>query len=243
MLKYEIEGGSLPVVICYPEEGQTLCSEGGSMGWMSPNMKMETSSGGGIKKALGRLISGESLFLNEFTSVSGTGMIAFTSSFPGGIIPFEVTPGNGIVVQKKGFLAMEKGLDASVFFQHKAGAGFFGGEGFIMQRITGNGMVFVEIDGNCKEYTLASGESIVVNTGHLAAMSESCSMSVETVKGFKNMFLGGSGLFHTVVTGPGKVYLQSMPISKLAHAVEPYLPQPTTTTSGDGGINIKLGGN
>ena len=243
MLKYEIEGGSLPVVICYPEQGQTLCSEGGSMGWMSPNMKMETSSGGGIKKALGRLISGESLFLNEFTSVSGTGMIAFTSSFPGGIIPFEVTPGNGIVVQKKGFLAMEKGLDVSVFFQHKAGAGFFGGEGFIMQRITGNGMVFIEIDGNCKEYNLGSGESIVVNTGHLASMSESCSMSVETVKGFKNVFLGGSGLFHTVVTGPGKVYLQSMPISKLAHAVQPYLPQPTASSSSDGGINIKLGGN
>lgn len=243
MLKYEIEGGSLPVVICYPEQGQTLCAEGGSMGWMSPNMKMETSSGGGIKKALGRLISGESLFLNEFTSVSGTGMISFTSSFPGGIIPYEVTPGNGIVVQKKGFLAMEKGLDASVFFQHKAGAGFFGGEGFIMQRITGNGMVFIEIDGNCKEYTLGAGESIVVNTGHLAAMSESCSMSVETVKGLKNMFLGGAGMFHTVVTGPGKVYLQSMPISKLAHAVEPYLPQPTASTSGDGGINIKLGGN
>ena len=242
MLKYEIEGGSLPVVICYPEQGQTLCTERGSMGWMSPNMKMETNSGGGVKKALGRFLAGESIFLNEFTSVSGTGMIAFTSSFPGGIIPFEVTPGNGIVVQKKGFLAMEKGLDISIFFQHKVGAGFFGGEGFIMQRITGNGMVFIEIDGNCKEYVLGAGESIVVNTGHLAAMSESCSMEIQSVKGLKNMFFGGTGVFHTVVTGPGKVYLQSMPISKLANAVEPYLPKPTATASGsDGGINIKLG--
>lgn len=240
MLKYEIEGGSLPVVICYPEQGQTLCTETGSMSWMSPNMKMETNAGGGVKKALGRLFSGESIFLNEFTSVNGTGMIAFSSSFPGGIIPFEVAPGNGIVVQKKGFLAMEKGLDISVFFQHRAGAGFFGGEGFVMQRITGNGMVFVEIDGNCKEYTLGAGESIVVNTGHLAAMSESCSMQIEAVKGLKNMFLGGSGMFHTVITGPGKVYLQSMPISKLADAIHPYLPTPPSS-DGNGGINIKLG--
>ena len=167
-------------------------------------------------------------------------MIAFSSSFPGGIIPFEVAPGNGIVVQKKGFLAMEKGLDISVFFQHRAGAGFFGGEGFVMQRITGNGMVFVEIDGNCKEYTLGAGERIVVNTGHLAAMSESCSMQIEAVKGLKNMFLGGSGMFHTVITGPGKVYLQSMPISKLADAIHPYLPTPPSS-DGNGGINIKLG--
>lgn len=238
MLKYEIEGGSLPVVICYPEQGQTLCTEGGSMSWMSPNMKMETNSGGGIKKALGRLFAGESLFLNEFTSVSGTGMIAFSSSFPGEIIPYEVTPGNGIVVQRRGFLTMEKGLDISVFFQHRFTTGLFGGEGFIMQRITGNGMVFIEIDGHCKEYTLGAGESIIVDTGHLAAMSETCSMRVEAVKGVKNMFLGGEGAFHTVITGPGKVYLQSMPIINLAHAIHKYLPQPA---SNGNGINIKLG--
>ncbi len=241
MLKYEIEGGSLPVVICYPEQGQTLCTEGGSMSWMSPNMKMETTSGGGVKKAIGRLFAGESLFLNEFTSVSGTGMIAFSSSFPGNIIPYEVTPGNGVVVQKKGFLAMEKGLDLSIFFQHRFGTGLFGGEGFIMQRITGNGMVFIEIDGHCKEYTLGAGESIIVDTGHLAAMSETCSMRVETVKGVKNVFLGGEGAFHTVVTGPGKVYLQSMPIINLANVIDPYLPKPVSNSNGSGGINIRLG--
>ena len=149
MLKYEIEGGNLPVVICYPEAGQTLCTQSGAMSWMSPNMEMQTNSGGGFKKAVGRLLAGDSIFLNEYTPVGGQGMIAFASSFPGTIIPFQITPGHGIIVQKSGFLAMEKGMDLSVHFQKKVGAGFFGGEGFIMQRITGNGLAFVEIDGYC----------------------------------------------------------------------------------------------
>ena len=161
MLKYEIEGGNLPVVICYPEEGQTLCSETGAMSWMSPNMEMDTNTGGGVRKVFGRLFSGESIFLNDYTPRLGAGMIAFASSFPGSIIPFEVTPGNGIIVQKHGFLAMEKGLDLSVFFHKKLGRGFFGGEGFIMQKISGEGTVFIEIDGYCKEYELGVGERMI----------------------------------------------------------------------------------
>ena len=224
MIRYEIEGGNLPVVICYPEAGQTLCSESGAMSWMSPNMHMETNSGGGFKKAMGRLFSGDSIFMNEYTAMGGQGMIALASSLPGTILPIELHTGNGIIVQKRGFLAMEKGMDVSVYFQRKLGKGFFGGEGFIMQRITGNGMVFVEIDGHCKEYDLRVGESIVVDTGYLAAMSETCTMDIQTVKGAKNIFLGGEGLFHTVITGPGKVYLQSMPISNIADRLIPYLP-------------------
>ena len=189
MLKYEIEGGNLPVVICYPEAGQTLCTQSGAMSWMSPNMDMQTNSGGGFKKAVGRLLAGDSIFLNEYTPVGGQGMIAFASSFPGTIIPFQITPGHGIIVQKSGFLAMEKGMDLSVHFQKKVGAGFFGGEGFIMQRITGNGLAFVEIDGHCKEYELRAGESIIVDTGYLAAMSESCGMEIISVKGVKNALL------------------------------------------------------
>ena len=118
MLKYEIEGGSLPVVICYPEAGQTLCTQSGAMSWMSPNMEMATNAGG-FKKAFGRLFSGESIFLNEYTPQGGSGMIAFASTFPGSIIPYQVTPGHGIIVQKRGFLAMEKGLELSVYFQRK----------------------------------------------------------------------------------------------------------------------------
>ena len=242
MLKYEIEGGHLPVVICYPEVGQTLCCEGGSMSWMSPNMQMETTSGGGAKKVFGRLFSGESLFMNEYSPRGGSGVIAFASNFPGSIIPYQVKPGQGIVVQKRGFLAMEKGLDVSIHFQQKASRGFFGGEGFIMQRITGDGLVFLEIDGHCKEYELQAGQSIIVGTGFLAAMSESCTMEVQMIKGAKNIFLGGEGLFHTVIHGPGKVWLQSMPLFNMAQALTPYLPSGGGDGDG-GGINIRLGGN
>ena len=239
MIRYEIEGDSLPVVICYPEAGQTLCSESGAMSWMSTNMKMNTTSGGGLKKALGRMISGESLFLNEYTAEGGRGMIAFASSFPGSIIPYQVTAGKGIVVQKRGFLAMEKGLEMSVFFQKRIGKGLFGGEGFIMQRITGEGMVFLEIDGYCKKYELAAGQSVIVDTGYLAAMSDTCTMDIQTVQGAKNIFLGGEGLFHTRITGPGTVYLQSMPLVHTAQALAPYLP--SSSSGSDGGINIRLG--
>lgn len=240
MLNYEITGGHLPVVICYPEAGQTLCTERGAMSWMSPNMQMESNAGGGLKKAFGRLFSGESIFLNDYTAIGGPGMIAFASSMPGTIIPYRVTPENGIVVQKRGFLAMEKGLELSVFFQKKLGKAFFGGEGFIMQRISGNGLIFLEIDGHCCEYDLAAGESIVIDTGYLAAMSESCTMDIQTVQGAKNIFFGGEGLFHTRVTGPGKVWLQSMPIVQMAQTLRPHLNIPDGDSSG--GINIKLGG-
>ena len=237
MLKYEIQGGNLPVVICYPQVGQTLCTESGSMSWMSPNIKMETNSGGGFKKAMGRFFSGDSIFLNEYTPQGCNGMIAFASSFPGTIIPFELRNGESIIVQKKGFLAMEKGLELSTYFQKKISTGFFGGEGFIMQKIKGDGVVFVEIDGFCKEYVLGVGQQIVVDTGYLAAMSETCQMDIQTVKGVKNMLFGGEGIFNTVITGPGKVYIQSMPISNTAAALAPFI---AGTATGNG-FNINFG--
>lgn len=239
MLKYQIEGGSLPVVICYPDEGQTICTQSGAMSWMSPNMNMETNSGGGFKKALGRLFSGDSIFLNEYTPQGGSGMIAFAASFPGTIIPFEVSHGNGIIIQKSGFLAMEKGLELSVYFQKKLSSGFFGGEGFIMQKVSGNGLAFMEIDGYCKEYELGVGESMIIDTGYLAAMSETCSMEIQAVKGAKNVLFGGEGLFNTRVTGPGKVYIQSMPIYNTAMRISAYLPN-KSSDDGDG-IKINFG--
>lgn len=245
MLKYEIEGGSLPVVICYPEANQTICTESGAMSWMSPNMVMSTNTGGGVKKAFGRLFSGESIFMNEYTPEGGAGMIAFASSFPGSIIPYEVSAGNSIIVQKNSFLAMEKGLDLSVYFQKKLGKGLFGGEGFIMQKISGNGLVFLEIDGYCKEYTLGVGESIIVDTGYLAAMTESCQMDIQSVKGIKNTLFGGEGFFNTKITGPGKVYIQSMPVINTAQALSPYLRVDSSNGSNNngGGFTINLGGN
>ena len=239
MLNYKIEGGNLPVVICYPEAGQTMCTQTGAMSWMSPNMQMQTNAGG-FKKALGRLFSGESIFLNEYTAMGGRGMIAFAASFPGTILPFEVTPGNGIIVQKSGFLAMEKGLDLSIYLQRKLSTGFFGGEGFIMQKISGNGLAFLEIDGYCQTYDLAAGQSIIVDTGYLAAMSESCTMEIQTVKGAKNILLGGEGIFHTRITGPGRVYLQSMPINAVAARLSAHMGA-MTGSSDSPGININFG--
>ena len=243
MIKYEIEGGHLPVVICYPKESETLVTESGAMSWMSPNMKMDTNTGGGLKKVFGRMFSGESIFMNEYTAEGGDGMIAFASSFPGSIIPYHVTPGNSIIVQKRGFLAMENGLDLSVYFQKRLGSAFFGGEGFIMQKISGDGMVFIEIDGHCKEYELGAGDTIIVDTGYLAAMTEGCTMDVQMVKGAKNIFFGGEGLFHTRVTGPGKVYIQSMPVINTAERLSPYLNVSSNSNSGNnngGGINIRF---
>ncbi len=222
MLNYSIEGGDLPVVICYPQAGQTICTERGAMSWMSPNMQMSTNTGGGFSKAMGRMFSGDSIFVNEYTPQGGNGMIAFASSFPGSIIPFQLN-NDSIIVQKRAFLAMEKGLDLSIFFQKRFGAGLFGGEGFIMQKISGTGTAFVEIDGCCKEYELREGETLILDSGYLAAMSATCTMDVQTVKGVKNMFFGGEGFFNTVVRGPGKVWVQSMPIMSTAQALAPYI--------------------
>lgn len=223
-MEYKIEGTPLPVVICQLQRGETMITEGGAMSWMSPNMQMETTSGGGFGRALGRLFAGENLFLNRYTAQGGPGTIAFASSFPGSIRPFVVSPGREIILQKSGFLAAEASVDISTFFQKNIGSGFFGGEGFILQRASGSGTVFAEFDGHVVEYDLAPGESIIVSSGHLAAMDASCSMDIQTVSGAKNMFLGGEGFFHTVITGPGRVYLQTMPILNVANAIRPYIP-------------------
>ena len=223
-MRYEIKGDTLPVVVCYLENGERMITERGSMSWMSPNMKMETTSNGGIGKAFGRMFSGEALFQNRYTATGGNGMIAFASSFPGQIVARQIAPGQELIVQKSGFLASEEGVDLSIFFQKKFGAGFFGGEGFIMQRLSGNGIAFLEFDGHVVEYELRPGQQIVVDTGYLAAMDSSCSIDIQTVPGLKNIMFGGEGVFNTVVTGPGRVFLQSMPISQMAGCLRPYLP-------------------
>lgn len=222
-MQYRIDGTPLPVVLCTLAAGETMITESGGMAWMTPNMKMETT-GGGMGRMLGRIFSGESLFLNRYTAQGGEGMIAFSSSFPGSIMPVEIGPGSGLVCQKKAFLASEAGVELSTFFQKKFSSGFFGGEGFIMQKLSGRGTAFLEIDGHAVEYQLKEGQSLLVDTGYLAAMSESCSIDVVTVPGVKNMLFGGEGIFNTVVTGPGKVVLQSMPVSAMAGALRPFFP-------------------
>ena len=222
-MEYRIEGQPMPVVICQLGAGEAMLTERGSMSWMSPNMKMETTTGGGLGRALGRMFAGEAMFQNRYTAQGGPGMIAFASSFPGDILAFEIAPGRELVVQKSGFLASETGVQLSVFFQKKLGSGFFGGEGFIMQKLSGRGTAFVEFDGHIVKYDLAPGQSMVVDTGYLAAMDATCTMDIQSVPGVKNMMFGGEGLFNTVVTGPGRIYLQTMPISNVAGAIQPFL--------------------
>lgn len=172
-MQYKIEGGSLPIVEVSLENGETIITQGGGMVWMSPNLNMETS-GGGVGKMFGKMMSGESIMQNRYTAMGGPGFITLASSFPGSIIPFEIQPNMPIIVQKSGFLASSATVDLSVHFNKKAGAGFFGGEGFILQKLSGYGTAFVEIDGYCKQYNLAPGQQIVVDTGNLAAMDASC---------------------------------------------------------------------
>ena len=222
-MRYEIQGEPMPVVVCHLNNGESMITEKGSMVWMTDGMEMQTSAGG-LGKAFGRMFSGESMFQNIYTCRAGQGMIAFASSFPGSIRAVEIAPDRPVICQKSAFLAAEPGVQLSVFFQKKMGAGFFGGEGFIMQKLSGRGMAFLEIDGSAVEYDLAPGERMIVDTGNLAMVDAGCSISVESVKGVKNVLFGGEGLFNTVVTGPGRIVLQTMHISNFAGAIAAVLP-------------------
>ena len=221
-MQYELKGGAFPVVVCRLSSGESMITEKGSMVWMTPNMEMTTTGGGGIGKMFSKALTGEGMFQNIYTA-RGEGMITFGSSFPGQILPLEVTPGKSFILQKSAFLASEAGVQLSMHINQKLGAGFFGGEGFIMQKLTGNGIAFAEVDGELVEYTLAPGEQLVVDTGYVMGFELSVSMDIQQVKGLKNMVLGGEGLFNTVLTGPGKIWLQTMPISGVAAAIQPFL--------------------
>ena len=221
-MQYEIQGGAYPIVVCRLQSGEKMITEKGSMVYMTPNMQMETR-GGGIGKMFSKALSGESMFQNIYTA-KGDGVIAFGSSFPGRILPLEITPERPMILQKNAFLAAEPTVELAITFKKKLGAGFFGGEGFIMQRLSGRGMAFVEIDGELMEYVLAPGQSLLVDTGNVAGYEESVSMEIQQVEGLKNKLLGGEGFFHTRLTGPGKVWIQTMPISTVASALIGFMP-------------------
>ena len=221
-MRYEIKGTPFPVVICQLEDGEQMVTERGSMVWMSPNMEMQTH-GGGLGRMFSKMFSGESMFQNIYTA-HGAGMIAFGSSFPGQIKEIAITPGHDMILQKSAFLAAVPGVELSIHFNQRLGAGLFGGEGFIMQKLSGRGIAFTEFDGHIVEYDLDPGESLVVDTGYLAAMDATCSMDIQAVPGLKNMVFGGEGIFNTIITGPGHVYLQTMPISQVAGVLRPFMP-------------------
>ena len=220
-MNYDIKGGAFPVVLCNLADGEKMITEKGSMVWMTPNMEM-TTVGGGIGKMFGKAFSGESMFQNIY-SAHGAGMIAFGSSFPGRIVPIQLS-GNSFVLQKSAFLAAEPGVKLDIFFNKKVGAGIFGGEGFIMQKVSGTGIAFAEIDGDLIEYQLEAGQQMVVDTGYVAGFESTVSIDIQQVAGLKNKMLGGEGFFNTVLTGPGRIWLQTMPISGVANAIRPFIP-------------------
>lgn len=231
-MEYEIKGGSFPIVICTLQKGETMKNETGAMAFMTSDMKMETNTGGGLLKGIGRALSGDTLFLNFFTAQSDNEQIGFSACYPGKIMPVKLN-GNTIIGQKNAFLAAEESVDVDIYFKKRLGAGLFGGEGFILQKFSGNGMVFLEIDGEVIEKDLQPGEKILLDPGHIAAMEETVDFDVEMVKGVKNI-LFGEGLFFSKLTGPGKVWIQTMPITKLAAALIPFLPEPSEGSSWDG---------
>ncbi len=221
-MQYQIIGEPMPVVQCELQQGESMLTERGSMVWMTGNMKMSTGAGGGgLGKMFGRMISGESIFQNTYKAEGGAGMIAFGSSFPGSIRPI-VLNGNSVICQKSAFLASEPSVQLSMHFNKKFGAGLLGGEGFVMQKLTGTGTAFIEIDGFAVDYELAPGQTLIVNPGNVAMMDESVRMDVQSLKGVKNVLFGGEDWFQICLTGPGKVVLQTMTISGLASSLSPF---------------------
>jgi len=224
-MKYSIQGGNLPVLILEMEPGEKVVTERGGMSWMTPNMQMDTNMKGGLMKSLGRALTGESVFLNTFTCQDGPGQFACTSSFPGSILAFDLAPGESIIAQKGAFLCAEDSVTMSVHVRNKIGVGFFGGEGFIMQKIEGPGKAFLELDGSYVKYSLEAGQRLVIDPGHIAVQSPTIQTEIKMVKGLKNIALGGEGLLVAHVVGPGDIWLQSMTVPGLAMMLYQYMPK------------------
>lgn len=222
-MKYEIIGGNLPAALCRLEAGEAVLCQKGAMSWMDDGIEMQTE-GGSLGKMFGRALTGEAMFLNRYVA-NKAGEIAFASSFPGEIRGIEITPQHSVIAQKRSFLASDEGVEVSVYAQTKIGKGLLGGEGFLMQKFSGNGTVLIEIDGAAQEYVLQAGERKIIDTGYLVMMDETCSMDIERVKGAKNALLGGEGFFNTVVSGPGRIILQTIPASKMASELYRFMPK------------------
>lgn len=224
-MQYRIEGGNLPVVVCHLEPGESVFTESGGMAWMSEGIRMETNMEGGFFGGLARSLAGESFFMVTYTCGRERGEIAFASSFPGTIIDMVLDHGESIICQKRAFLFAERSVSLEMYFKRRLGAGLFGGEGFILQKLTGPGRVFLEMDGDIVKRQLGPGELLKVDTGHVAAFTPNVKFDISTVKGFKNILFGGEGLFLTDLQGPGTIWLQTMPIENIAKRIIPFMPR------------------
>jgi uncharacterized protein (TIGR00266 family) len=236
-LKYQMIGTTLQAVTVQLEPGQTVYSESGGMAWMSANVKMDTKTAGGLGKMIGRVFSGESLFLVDYTCTAGQGIVCFASEFPGKVVPIDLAQGQEIIAQKDAFMFAEKSVDIAMHFRKRLGAGFFGGEGFILQKFTGPGLVFTELDGEIVEYTLESGQTMMVDTGYVAMYEPTVDFDIEMIRGITNIFFGGEGLFLARLRGPGRVWLQTMPMYNLARKVARFVnPKSSSGGSVAGGV-------
>ena len=226
-MKYRIEGGSLPVVTIELNRGESIYTQSGGMSWMDDGIAMDTNLRGGLLGGLGRMFTGESLFMATYTAQQDGRQIALASTFPGSILVLEMRPGQEYICQKSACLCATPGVKLSVEFTRNLGGGLFGGEGFMLQRLSGTGLVFLEVDGHAVQRELSAGERLKVDTGNVAVFDASVGYSVEMVRGFKNVLFGGEGLFLTVLQGPGKVWLQTISMPEFAGRMIPYLPKPS----------------
>jgi uncharacterized protein (TIGR00266 family) len=223
-MKTQIRGTTMQILDVELTPGETVFTETGGMAWMSSNMEMETNFEGGVGGALGRMFTGESLFMTNYSCKEGTGTVSFCMESPGKIVPVSLGEGESIICQKDAFMVGQRSVTLKTEFKKKLGAGFFGGEGFFLQKVTGPGTVWLELPGEITEYTLEAGQSLKVDPGYLAAFEPTVEYDIRRVKGVKNMLFGGEGLFLAYVSGPGKVWLQSMPLSNLASKLYTYMP-------------------
>ena len=222
-MRYEVTGTTMQTVSIDLAQGESLYSQTASMAWMSPSIRMDTHTGGGIFAGIKRALAGGGIFITEFTAES-SGHIAFAPRFPGQIVPVTLAPGQALICRKETFLCAEKTVELEIAFQQRLGAGFFAGEGFIMQKVTGPGTVFLDLSGEVVEKTLAPGEQLLVHAGHVGMQEPSVDIDIKMMRGFRNVLFGGEGLFLATLTGPGKIWLQSMPIMNLAEEIGRYLP-------------------
>ncbi len=224
-MRYRLVGNTMPAVeVVFDAPGEAMYTQSGGMAWMSDGIEMSTNTNGGLFKGVSRMFAGESLFMANYTATRPGASIAFSSTVAGEILPVNIGKTNGLICQKGAFLCAEPGVNLSVAFTKKFSAGFFGGEGFILEDISGIGMVFIEIDGDKVIKELAPGETIRVDTGNIVGFEKSVRYDIETVKGFKNVFLGGEGLFLTRLTGPGKVILQTQNFAEFAGKIIARVP-------------------
>jgi uncharacterized protein (TIGR00266 family) len=239
-MRSQITGTTMPVLEFALDPNESIISEAGELSWMSSSIQMTTHTqfggGGGLFGVLKRVAGGGSIFMTEYRSIGAAGELAFATKLPGHIVPVEVAPGHEYMIHRTGFLCATSQIQISVGFQQSLGAGIFGGNGFLLQHLSGQGTAWLELSGELIVRDLQAGQTLFVHPGHVGAFQSSVSFQITTIPGIKNMIFGSDGIFLVALTGPGRIWLQTLPIAKLAHAIEKYLPRETSKEAVGGGV-------